>query len=136
MQNEHLPNTITLTAGTISACESLANSYTRETLAAFGISWPPRVGWKARLIGTTITNEKYQAALNGRSRRYFAKHQPMTPRHCTDKQLVEITRDALADWRRGKLTAEACCMAIATFYNPQPITADDLKWAKSVIVTE
>lgn len=61
--------TIILTQPVIEACESLANTYTRETLTALGVEWPPIQGWKRALLGREIPMDDYQRALAGRSKK-------------------------------------------------------------------
>jgi len=62
------PQTIILTQPVLERCESLANSYTRETLAALGVDWPPVQGWKRALLGREIPQADYDRALAGRSK--------------------------------------------------------------------
>lgn len=61
------PKTIILTQPVLERCESLANSYTKETLCALGISYPPIQGWKRVLLGREILLSDYERALAGRS---------------------------------------------------------------------
>ena len=35
-----------------------ANSWTRLQLECLGVSWPPTKGWRSRLIGRQISDEK------------------------------------------------------------------------------
>lgn len=42
--------TVGASAAEIEAAKSPAGAWTRETLAKWGVSWPPRRGWKKRLI--------------------------------------------------------------------------------------
>ena len=58
---------ITLTDIDIERCESLANSYTKATLEAFGVEWPPIAGWKRALRGKIIKRADYERAMLGRS---------------------------------------------------------------------
>ena len=60
--------TILLTYPVIERCESLANSYTRETLEALGVEYPPMQGWKRALHCREISEEDYERALAGRSK--------------------------------------------------------------------
>lgn len=39
--------------------------FTRKTLEALGVSWPPKSGWRYRLRGKHITDEAYAAAKAG-----------------------------------------------------------------------
>ena len=68
--------TIILTQPVLERCESLANAYTRETLAALGVSWPPVHGWKRALLGREIPLANYERALAGRSK-LAKKHAPL-----------------------------------------------------------
>lgn len=66
--------TVILTQLAIERCESLANSYTRDTLAAFGVAWPPIEGWKRALIGREISRSNYERAFQGRSKKAKLAH--------------------------------------------------------------
>lgn len=59
--------TIILTQPVLERCESLAKAYSRKTLAALGVSWPPIAGWKRALLGREIPVADYERALAGRS---------------------------------------------------------------------
>lgn len=48
-----------LTKENIEAGSTSGVSYTRRQLEALGVAWPPVHGWKAGLIGKTISDEKY-----------------------------------------------------------------------------
>lgn len=39
-----------ITAAAIEAARTPAGGWTRETLAGWGIAWPPQKGWKRELI--------------------------------------------------------------------------------------
>ena len=39
-----------ITVEEIEAQKTPAGGWTRETLAAWGVEWPPQKGWKARLL--------------------------------------------------------------------------------------
>lgn len=66
-----LPNMI-LTRENIHA--ALNNgSANRKQIEAFGLTWPPAKGWLSALIGTEITDEKYEkvrSLCKSRSRKY------------------------------------------------------------------
>jgi hypothetical protein len=50
---------IRLTNDLISAGFSDAGGVTRQQLALLGVEYPPKSGWKTRLIGTEISQESY-----------------------------------------------------------------------------
>lgn len=39
---------------------TLANGWKAVQLKALGVDWPPRKGWKQRVIGMTITTEQQE----------------------------------------------------------------------------
>jgi hypothetical protein len=52
--------------------QSRRDAWTADQLAAIGISWPPKHGWKHRVIGTTITDQqkaRFEQALRARAAR-------------------------------------------------------------------
>ncbi len=53
--------------------ETKRGGFTKETLTALGISWPPAMGWKSRLIGFTISKAQWQKAVDGKLRRAKGK---------------------------------------------------------------
>jgi hypothetical protein len=53
-----------ITEGMIYALRSPAGGFTKDTLAIFGITWPPPKGWKNRLIGTRMENATFLAVFN------------------------------------------------------------------------
>ncbi len=57
--------TVCLTREMIQACKTRKGGFTRDTLKAFGISWPPKQGWPHRIEGMTMTNAQYRAAMIG-----------------------------------------------------------------------
>jgi hypothetical protein len=52
----------TLTHEDIEKIKTPAGGYNADTLESLGVSWPPRAGWKQRLIGTSVANAKWKAA--------------------------------------------------------------------------
>lgn len=50
----------TVTADWIKACCSVRGGYTRDQLAAVGVSWPPQKGWPRLLVGRQLTEEQRQ----------------------------------------------------------------------------
>lgn len=54
---------IVLTAGHIEALMTPKGGYNQATLDKLGIGWPPKAGWKDRLIGTKIGDRRYAAAV-------------------------------------------------------------------------
>jgi hypothetical protein len=57
---------ITLTRELIEECRTERGGFTKATIEAFGLEWPPRRGWPRRLIGTDIDHSKYNQAQQGR----------------------------------------------------------------------
>lgn len=49
------------TAEQIEAARTPAGGWTRETLAAWGVSWPPKKGWKVQLL--TAPKERGAASI-------------------------------------------------------------------------
>lgn len=49
---------ITITGDFIAKGRSVAGGWKRTQLALLGVPWPPVAGWKARVIGTCITEEE------------------------------------------------------------------------------
>lgn len=37
--------------------------YDKKTLALFGIKWPPKKGWKKKVIGMEVDDDKYNQFL-------------------------------------------------------------------------
>ena len=60
-----MPETVVITEEMIVACQTKRGGYTLATIEAFGLSWPPRVGWVKRLVGREISVADYEKAVNG-----------------------------------------------------------------------
>lgn len=54
---------ITLDAQSLHALATNGCGFSRKQVEAFGISYPPKKGWVTRLIGTEISEEKYEQIL-------------------------------------------------------------------------
>lgn len=68
---------IRLTDRLIEGGKTRRGGFTRAQLAVLGVSWPPKCGWKQRLIGTSIddaTLERFYAAAGILSRATKAHH--------------------------------------------------------------
>lgn len=52
--------TLIITNDLIEAGKSDAGGWTRQQIESLGISWPPREGWKTRLIGTVIEKSRLE----------------------------------------------------------------------------
>lgn len=59
--------TVTLTKQMIGDLQTSYGGFTAATLSALGIAWPPAQKWRRKLVGTSITEEAYEAALAGKS---------------------------------------------------------------------
>jgi hypothetical protein len=51
----------------------------------------------------------------------------------SDKDKLELVYDALSAWREGTLPAGSALIAIDAFFNPVPISEEDLALARKVI---
>lgn len=51
-----------LTEQEIDAARTEAGGWTRKTLAGWGVSWPPRRGWKRKLLGLKVPDRQHVAA--------------------------------------------------------------------------
>jgi hypothetical protein len=51
----------------------------------------------------------------------------------SDKEKLELVYDALKDWRAGKLPAGSAMIAIDAFFNPVPISEEDIEAARKLI---
>jgi len=47
-----------ITEETISLAQSSKGGFTKAALAALGVSWPPLAGWRQRIIGDFIIQER------------------------------------------------------------------------------
>ena len=68
---------IRLTDRLIEGGKTRRGGFTRAQLAVLGVSWPPKGGWKQRLIGTSIddaTLERFYAAAGILARSTKAMH--------------------------------------------------------------
>lgn len=58
-----MTTTGTITAEQIEAAKTSSGGWTRETLAAWGVPWPPPKGWKARLLSPDHSQDRRRDAL-------------------------------------------------------------------------
>ena len=50
----------------------------------------------------------------------------------SDTETINIIREAVADWRSGKLSSVSCCMVVAVFTDPKKeLSGETLEWARS-----
>jgi hypothetical protein len=71
---EHTQAEITVPSGDVfilnqellNACMTVAGGFTNATIKALGVPIPLRSGWTKRLIGTVVTRENYQRAVQGK----------------------------------------------------------------------
>ena len=77
---------------------SIRGGYTVAQLKVLGIGWPPKKGWKQRLIGTTISNDTYQAFQNaaGTVTRATKHHRAMLARAEARREQKRAQRDLAA----------------------------------------
>jgi hypothetical protein len=59
---------VILTKENIESLCNLPGGFTRKTLAALGVDWPPKKGWKFDLIGKEIPDEQYARAMAGKKK--------------------------------------------------------------------
>lgn len=52
-----------LTEQRIDAGRSERGGWSRKQLALLGVDWPPKTGWKQRVIGDEISEDKYRQFL-------------------------------------------------------------------------
>lgn len=45
--------------------------YNKKTLALLGLKWPPKKGWKNKVIGKEVDDKKYFELLNSKSLNTF-----------------------------------------------------------------
>jgi hypothetical protein len=45
---------------------TMRGGWTKKQLAALGVSWPPKSGWMAEMIGKEITQKQVDSFLRGR----------------------------------------------------------------------
>lgn len=57
---------VILTQEMIGDLQTEYGGFTRATLKALGIAWPPLHGWRRDLIGSAITEAAYEAAMAGK----------------------------------------------------------------------
>lgn len=48
----------------IDSLETGNGGFNKKTLALFGVTWPPKKGWKKRVVGREINEAKYIDLLN------------------------------------------------------------------------
>lgn len=66
---------ITITEFHLEELKTPRGGYTNATLNALGVKTSHNKGWRQRLTGKTFTDEQYQQALDGRSKRAADKEQ-------------------------------------------------------------
>ena len=75
--------------------------FSARTLAALGVSWPPKKGWRKALIGKAITPEDFTIALEGKKK---PKNQPkFTPK----KPAAYVTHDRITAAFKAPITRPA-----------------------------
>ena len=57
---------IELNEETLSLLGNGGCGYSAKTLAALGVSWPPKHGWRKAIMGKTISPQNFAAALAGK----------------------------------------------------------------------
>ena len=60
----------------IEACRTIRGGYTKKTIFALTGKTKVKAGWKSRLLGNVITDQNWQDALNGATRK---KNEPVSP---------------------------------------------------------
>jgi hypothetical protein len=66
--------TIIITEDIIRRVENGEGGFSRVVLEALGVPWPPKRGWKDRIIGTSRPSEPLQALLVDGDRGEIGKH--------------------------------------------------------------
>lgn len=54
-------STVVLTHELIESGKSNVGGWTRKQIEALGVTWPPKAGWKAALVGTEMAKEDFDA---------------------------------------------------------------------------
>lgn len=75
------PDKITLGFPDIEMMKTPKGGYKRKTLEYIGVSWPPKKGWPARIVGSQITLAAYVAALHEAEIPAGKKNRQPDPRH-------------------------------------------------------
>lgn len=73
-------NEIVLTLDLINQCRTPAYAFTYATMTALGVGYKPAAGWVRNLIGTIISKELYQQAIDGREVFVKKKRANLLPR--------------------------------------------------------
>jgi hypothetical protein len=91
--NMHIP-----TAAEIEAAKSVRGGWNKETLAKWGIEWPPKRGWRKRLIASNIQEPTKLMT------KYFAVSAP------DNSQLEKSVNELLSEgWKlHGGISVAAC----------------------------
>lgn len=58
-----------LTKEKIEKLQTGNGGYDKKTLALFGLKWPPKKGWKKKVIGKEVDDQKYLNLLTQKSGR-------------------------------------------------------------------
>lgn len=67
---------ITMTPLRLRSLQTFKGGFTRATLDALGVAWPPQGGWAKAIYGSLVPRETFRKALEGRVRRNTASKAP------------------------------------------------------------
>lgn len=56
-----------LTKEKIERLQTGNGGYDKKTLALFGIKWPPKKGWKRKVVGKEVDENQYLKILNSKT---------------------------------------------------------------------
>lgn len=65
--------------------------YTRKTLEAIGIKWPPRKGWRKKLIGQEIDDEAWETAIHIAGAELEVKHRPLSTANELNSEIAGLS---------------------------------------------
>lgn len=106
--------TVVLTDDLLEAGLSDAGGWCKAQLAALGVKWPPRKGWRRNLIGSTISRQRYEQFLALKKNRAAKEDPPAKPQ----SQILSVAANELAfftgKWiERNRLTAAEALQLLA-----------------------
>ena len=89
----------------LDAHKTKSGGYTKEQMIALGIDWPPKSGWKGRIIGETVTKEsanRFEAGSDQYANRVMSLFVvKVSLNHFNESELLELR--SVIDGRLGLL---------------------------------
>jgi len=104
---------ITLTQKTLEILCTEKGGYTKATLSALGVDWPPRKGWKVGLVGRVISMGQFSDAEKGKGQPLLFQSsaervEPLpieAPERKADFVIKPIPTEYMGTWFRSRLEA-------------------------------